>query len=338
MKNLNNFINLRRATRQFGQAMTEYIIIVMLIGIGSIFVYTQFGDVLRNQMAAAAKTLAGQDGSVQTEAAQGAADAASTGTSRNMENAASSGSGGVPPSPPDGPSPGTPSPDASPPPSPPPSSPDGSPGDDAPDGISATPPGGPVATPGSPPSPLNNPAIQEIIAKSPTLQSALADLRADGWDIIYDSSIHAAGNTVKGDLKIIKINSKYQDVPLVVVGILAHETGHALDPREPDWSSEAAFVQSRLLREGEATLYNIKIQREIGNAFGTTIALTGKTANRGFYNEIYDKVESGAMTHEAGVQEIANRYRTSETAGDKTYVQRSIEYYHAHKHEHPTPP
>ncbi|MDR2015030.1 MAG: hypothetical protein LBP99_05330 [Azoarcus sp.] len=313
--------------------MTEYIIIVMLMAIGSIFVYTQFGDVLRNQTAAGAKALAGQDGSIQTAAAREAADAAATGTSRNIGNAGSSGSYDVSPSPSDAPPPGTPSPDTP----LPPASPDGSPGDDAPDGVSATPPGSPVVTPDSPSSPLDNPAILEIIAQSPTLQSALAGLKADEWQIIYDPSIHGAGNTDRRE-KIIRINSRYQDVPLAVVGILAHETGHALDPREEDWSSEAAFVQSRLLREGEATLYNIKIQREIADAFGTTIALTGKAANRAFYNEMYDKVENGEITHEAAVQQIADRYRTSETAGGKTYVQRSTEYYNANKHKHPTPP
>jgi hypothetical protein len=44
--------NLRRVARQLGQGMTELIIILMVVGIGAIFVYTQFGDVLRNQTAA----------------------------------------------------------------------------------------------------------------------------------------------------------------------------------------------------------------------------------------------------------------------------------------------
>ena len=42
--------------------MTEYIIIVAVIAIGSIAVYSYFGDTLRNQTAAAATALAGETG------------------------------------------------------------------------------------------------------------------------------------------------------------------------------------------------------------------------------------------------------------------------------------
>jgi Flp pilus assembly pilin Flp len=56
----------RRPVRQAGQGMTEYIIIVAVIAIGSIAVYSYFGDTLRNQTAAAATALSGKDGSDQT--------------------------------------------------------------------------------------------------------------------------------------------------------------------------------------------------------------------------------------------------------------------------------
>jgi RHS repeat-associated protein len=83
-----------RALRQLGQGMTEFVIIVMAVGVGAVFVYTQFGDVLRGQTAAGAKALAGQSGEVQTASAQEAANAAAGGTSRNLGNAAGGGSGG----------------------------------------------------------------------------------------------------------------------------------------------------------------------------------------------------------------------------------------------------
>lgn len=49
--------------RQRGQGMTEYIIIVALIAIAAIAVYQYFGRTVRDQTAAVAQELAGNDGS-----------------------------------------------------------------------------------------------------------------------------------------------------------------------------------------------------------------------------------------------------------------------------------
>ena len=65
--------------KQRGQGMTEYIIIVALIAVAAIGVYSLFGKTIRNQMAALATELGGNDSSTQIEAAQTAAgDAAAT--------------------------------------------------------------------------------------------------------------------------------------------------------------------------------------------------------------------------------------------------------------------
>jgi Flp pilus assembly pilin Flp len=53
-----------------GQGMTEYIIIVGVIGIAAISVFGLFGDTVENQIAGMAQELAGGDGT----AAQGAAE------------------------------------------------------------------------------------------------------------------------------------------------------------------------------------------------------------------------------------------------------------------------
>jgi len=45
--------------RQFGQGMTEYIIIVALIAIAAIGVYSQFGKGVRSQMAGMTQELSG---------------------------------------------------------------------------------------------------------------------------------------------------------------------------------------------------------------------------------------------------------------------------------------
>lgn len=77
------FIDTPRSTqrrRQFGQGMTEYIIVVALVAIAAIAVYQLFGQVIRSQTAAMAKELAGEDGSEQSQAAQNAAESAAAQT------------------------------------------------------------------------------------------------------------------------------------------------------------------------------------------------------------------------------------------------------------------
>ncbi|MFA5488299.1 MAG: hypothetical protein WC284_03685 [Candidimonas sp.] len=65
-----------KRSKQLGQGMTEYIIIVALVAVSAIAVYQLFGQVIRSQTAAMAKELAGEDGSEQSRAAQSAADSA----------------------------------------------------------------------------------------------------------------------------------------------------------------------------------------------------------------------------------------------------------------------
>ena len=48
--------------RQTGQGMTEYIIVVALIAIAAIGVFAFYGDTAKNQTAALARELAGEDG------------------------------------------------------------------------------------------------------------------------------------------------------------------------------------------------------------------------------------------------------------------------------------
>jgi Flp pilus assembly pilin Flp len=68
----------RQPTRQRGQGMMEYIIIVALIAVAAIGVYSAFGTTVRNQSAGLAQELAGRNASGQvTNARTAAGDAAS---------------------------------------------------------------------------------------------------------------------------------------------------------------------------------------------------------------------------------------------------------------------
>lgn len=63
---------------QHGQGMTEYIIIVAMISIAAIAVYQYFGQTVRNQTAAIAQELSGNDGTTAKGNAQTAAQSAET--------------------------------------------------------------------------------------------------------------------------------------------------------------------------------------------------------------------------------------------------------------------
>ena len=62
-------------SRQQGQGMTEYIIIVALIAVAAIAVYQFFGQTVRSQTSAMAYELSGQSGTPAVTAAQTAATA-----------------------------------------------------------------------------------------------------------------------------------------------------------------------------------------------------------------------------------------------------------------------
>jgi type IV pilus assembly protein PilA len=78
----------KRRGKQRGQGMTEYIIIVALIAVAAIAVYQFFGNTVRNQTAAIANEIAGNDGTQARTAASTAATSAATeaNTKRNLEN------------------------------------------------------------------------------------------------------------------------------------------------------------------------------------------------------------------------------------------------------------
>lgn len=69
---------IQRVSRQCGQAMTEYIIVVALIAIAAIAVYQSFGQVVRAQTSAMTRELAGESGSTESIAAQNASSTLTT--------------------------------------------------------------------------------------------------------------------------------------------------------------------------------------------------------------------------------------------------------------------
>lgn len=69
------FTTARTTRRQRGQGMTEYIIIVALIGVAAIAVYQLFGQTIRSQMSGIANEVAGKSAKPAIQAAGTAATA-----------------------------------------------------------------------------------------------------------------------------------------------------------------------------------------------------------------------------------------------------------------------
>ena len=80
---------LKTPSRQLGQGMTEYIIIVALIAVAAIAVYQLFGATIRNQTAAIALEVAGKNGSAAITQAGTAATKAETAAKDTAKNSLS---------------------------------------------------------------------------------------------------------------------------------------------------------------------------------------------------------------------------------------------------------
>ena len=71
-------MQIQLSTKQTGQGMTEYIIIVALIAVAAIGVYSLLGKTVRNQVAGVAQEVSGQSASSQLNTARAAARRAGT--------------------------------------------------------------------------------------------------------------------------------------------------------------------------------------------------------------------------------------------------------------------
>ena len=134
---------------------------------------------------------------------------------------------------------------------------------------------------------MNDPAIQAIIAKPPTLQADLEALDAQGWRVEYGPA--GGGDKVKRGDKIIVIDGNIKNNPIKAVTAISYEVGHAQYPYVPDYSSKTAYLSGAFANEGAATMKNIQAQREIMANGGPDIGLAGNPANHAAYNTAYDQ-------------------------------------------------
>ncbi|KWN07743.1 hypothetical protein WT83_24450 [Burkholderia territorii] len=133
------------------------------------------------------------------------------------------------------------------------------------------------------------PGVDQLAAKSPTLEHDIAKLQKDGWHIEYGPAHQGSSTNKSGHPPTIVIDGADRENPKAVVQGLAHETGHALYQGTPDYSSRTSYVNSELADEGAATMNNIKVQREILAHGGPNISIAGNPDNAPAYNAAYNR-------------------------------------------------
>jgi len=171
----------------------------------------------------------------------------------------------------------------------------------------------------------NGDKVDDLIAKSPTLTSNLDKLKKDGWTVKYGEP--GKGSFTDKGRKEIVIDPSEKGNPDAVVQTLAHESGHALyttDPYvPPDGLSKADYTSknanSDLKDEGEATMMNAQVRKEITDNGGDDIGIAGAQAAK--YDEISKKYPDAADRDKAR-QEIGDAFADGEhpsTDPSKTY-------------------
>ncbi len=184
-------------------------------------------------------------------------------------------------------------------------------------------------------SPLDDPKVRALIAKSPTLKANLAKLK--DWKIRYSNDSDKDGTftvretaTLNDEDKVIIIDNEKQGNPEAIVTAIAHESGHALYIK-PAVSTKGLTkkeyikkqTEESLKDEGEAVIMSRTVRAEIYQNSNTDIGSSEKG------REKYDKIYNEYIVHkdrEKARTEISNIYGKIEnpsTAPNETYE----EYY-----------
>ncbi len=111
-----------------------------------------------------------------------------------------------------------------------------------------------------PASPLDDPSLAPLLAKSPTLQAGLAQARREG--IVVQWGTAGEGTYLVPGVKIV-IDENAIGQGTRLARSLSHEVGHHLFTEPSNRASKQAYVDSELRGEAAATLSNVQVQREI---------------------------------------------------------------------------
>ena len=141
-------------------------------------------------------------------------------------------------------------------------------------------------------------AFDKYAQKSPTLRRNIKKLQQTGWHIKYGKK--GGGSYCDKGQKVIVVDRAEKKSPMEVMQTMAHETGHALYTADPYVGPEglskkqyvAANVRRQLRDEGEATIMNMQIRRELlKRTHGhMDIGVAGRQANR--YKRLFERYRS----------------------------------------------
>ena len=176
-------------------------------------------------------------------------------------------------------------------------------------------------------------AVDDLVAKSPKLSENLRKL--DGkCDIVYGEAGKGTyyDSTALPRPKIV-IDPNDKDKPEAVVQSLAHESGHALYTQDPyippDGLTKDDYVAKNVNRnlkdEGEATMTNAEVRKEILDNGGPDVGVAGAQSEK--YKEIAEKYPDPTDRDKAR-QEIGDAFADGETpSGDQNAGKTYRDYY-----------
>jgi len=168
--------------------------------------------------------------------------------------------------------------------------------------------------------------VDDLAAKSPTLQKNIEELKKKGYTIKYGEA--GKGSFHNGKKKEIVIDPNKKGSPESIVRSLAHESGHGLYKQDPYQSHKGktkndyvdANVNRNLKNEGEATLMNAQVRDEIKKNGGPDIGISGSQSED--YEKIHEKYKDKPDQRDKARQEVGDVFADKEhpsTDPSKTY-------------------
>ncbi len=182
------------------------------------------------------------------------------------------------------------------------------------------------ATPAAtvPSTPLSDPAVVALAARSPTLTRDLAALRHEGIRVEWGAS--GGGTFYDESQSRIVIDVAAAGNASSVVRSLSHEIGHVQFKEPAKFETREAYVHHNLRNEGAATLHNATVRNEIIAQGGADIGISG--ANVTTYGRIASQAAAGTITRDQALDQIAAVFGQEHpsVAPNGTY----IDYYGGH--------
>lgn len=158
-----------------------------------------------------------------------------------------------------------------------------------------------------PASPLDDPSLAPLLAKSPTLQAGLAQARREGIVVQWGSA--GEGTYLVPGVKIV-IDENAIGQGTRIARSLSHEVGHHLFTEPSNRASKQAYVNSELRGEAAATLSNVQVQREIVAGGGPDIGVSGTGSRPQQYGTIAAELQAGRINRSQALGQIAEVFKT----------------------------